>query len=76
MSTLTYSRSHLGDAASAAGKPERKGFWRRLYEGLQASQQRRADREIAAYMRYGGLLSDDMERQIMQRIAGDRRRSV
>ena len=77
MSTLTYSRSHLADAASAAGKPERKGFWRRLYEGLLASQQRRADREIAAYIaRHGGLLSDDMERQIMQRIAGDRRRSV
>ena len=77
MSTLTYSRSHLADAASAAEKPERKGFWRRLYEGLQASQQRRADREIAAYIaRHGGLLSDDMERQIMQRIAGGRRRSV
>ena len=31
----------------------------------------------AAYIsRHGGLLSDDMERQIMQRIAGDRRRSV
>ena len=59
------------------GKPERKGFWRRLYEGLQTSQQRRADREIAAFIaRHGGLLSDDMERQIMQRIAGERRRSV
>src|SRR5262245_44765603 len=77
MSTLTYSRSHLADAASTAGKPERKGFWRRVYEALVASQQRRADREIAAYIaRHGGLLTDDMERQIMQRIAGDRRRSV
>ena len=77
MSTLTFSRSHLADATSTVGKPERKGFWRKVYEGLQASQQRRADREIAAYIaRYGGLLSDDMERQIMQRLAGDRRRSV
>ena len=50
MSTLTYSRSHLADAAGAAAKPERKGFWRRVYEGLLASRQRRADREIAAYI--------------------------
>lgn len=78
MSTLTYSRSHLADAdASAAEKRERKGFWRRVYEGLLASQQRRADREIAAYIdRHGGLLTDDMERQIMQRLAGGRRSSV
>ena len=73
MSTLSYSRSHLADAASAgaAAKPERKGFWRGLYEGVVASRQRRADREIAAYIeRHGGLLTDDMERQIMQRLAG------
>ena len=71
MSTLTYSRSHLADAASATAKPERQGFWRRVYEGLLASRQRRADREIAAYIeRHGGLLTDDMERQIMQRLAG------
>ena len=78
MSTLTYSRSHLADTATnAAEKPERKGFWRRVYEGFVASQQRRADREIAAYIdRHGGLLTDDMERQIMQRLAGSRRGSV
>jgi len=69
MSTLTYSRSHLADAADVTAKPEHKGFWRRVYEGLLASRQRRADREIAAYIeRQGGLL--DMERQIMQRLAG------
>ena len=71
MSTLTYSRSHLADAADVTAKPEHKGFWRRVYEGLLASRQRRADREIAAYIdRHGGLLTDDMERQIMQRLAG------
>ena len=72
MSTLTYSRSHLADAAaSAAETPERQGFWRRVYESLLASQQRRADREIAAYIeRHGGLLTDDVERQIMHRLAG------
>ena len=72
MSTLTYSRTDLAGAdVGAAAKPEHKGFWRRVYEGLLASRQRRADREIAAYIdRHGGLLTDDMERQIMQRLAG------
>jgi hypothetical protein len=72
MSTLTYSRSHLADAAaSAAETPERKGIWRRVYESLLAGQQRRADRDIAAYIdRHGGLLTDDVERQIMHRLAG------
>ena len=37
MSTLAYSRSQLADGASTAEKPERKGFWRRVYEGLQVS---------------------------------------
>ena len=75
MSTLTYSRSHLADAAGAAAKPERKGFWRGLYEGFVATRQRRAEREIAAYIEsHGGLLTDDMEREIMQRLAGSRQK--
>ena len=78
MSTLTYSRSTLADAtATEAGKPPRKSFWRRVHEAVMASQQRRADREIAAFLhRHGGLLTDDMEREIMQRLAGGGRRSV
>ena len=79
MSTITYSRSQLGDAASGsqADKTERKGFWRRLFDGMIASQQRRADREIAAYFsKRGGVLTDDMEREMTQHLAGNRRRSV
>jgi hypothetical protein len=76
MSTLTYSGSHAAEPATAE-RPERKGFWRRVYEGFMASQQRRADREIARYIeRHGGLLTDDMERQIMSRLAGGGRGSV
>jgi hypothetical protein len=76
MSTLTYSDSHPAEAATAE-RPERKGFWRRVYEGVMASQQRRADREIARYIeRHGGLLTDDVERQIMHRLAGGGRGSV
>ena len=78
MSTITYSRSHHGDAvASEADKTERKGFWRRVLDGIIAGQQRRADREIAAFLeRRGGLLTDDMERQITQRLAGGNRRTI
>jgi hypothetical protein len=70
MSTLTYSGRNAAEAGTVE-RLERKGFWRRVYEGIMASQQRRADREIARYIeRHGGLLTDDMERQIMSRLAG------
>jgi hypothetical protein len=70
MSTITYSDRHAAEAAPVE-QPERRGFWRRVYEGIMANQQRRADREIARYIeRHGGLLTDDMERQIMHRLAG------
>ena len=72
MSTLTYTNSDYapGEAASAA---PRKPFWRRAYDAVMRSQQRRAEREIAAYLRrHGGLLTDDMEREIMLRLEGRR----
>jgi hypothetical protein len=73
MSTLTYTASH----AATAAKPERRGFWRGVYEGFMASQQRRADREIARYIeRHGGVLTDDLERRIMRRLAGGDRATV
>jgi hypothetical protein len=72
MSTLTYSGSQAAEATTAE-RSECKRFWRRVYEGIMASQQRRADREMARYIeRHGGLLTDDMERQIMRRLAGGR----
>jgi hypothetical protein len=71
MSTLTYANPGY---AAPHGKDEaakRKSFWRRLYEALQNSQQRRAEIEIARYLRgHGGLLTDDMEREIMDRLSG------
>ena len=77
MSTLTYSRSHPADAAAAERSPSARDSGAGSTRACMASQQRRADREIAAYIeRHGGLLTDDMERQIMQRLAGGGRRSV
>ncbi len=59
-----------------AEKAERPGFWHRVFERMVAAQQRRAEREIAAYLgSRGGLLTDDMEREISERLSG-RKRSV
>jgi hypothetical protein len=80
MSTLTYSRTDLateGVTAEAVERPRRRTIWRRLFDGMIASQQRRADREIAAWLNsHGGTMTDEMEREIMERIAGRRRSSV
>jgi hypothetical protein len=74
MSALTY---HTHDIAGSAGatatsKPG-PSVWRRMYDALIASQQQRAEREVANYLSsHGGLLTDDMEREIMVRLNGRR----
>jgi len=69
MSTLAYTESGLAPAADAADKPERKGFWQRAFDAMIAGQQRRADREIAAFLKnHGGPMTDDLEREIMRRL--------
>jgi hypothetical protein len=78
MSTLTYSHDSIAaPAAQAAAPSRRKSFWRRMFDGMVAAQQRRADREIAAYLSTrGGLFTDDMEREVMGRLSGKSERSV
>lgn len=75
MSTTTYTHHHAGiDAAEAT---PRKSFWRRVYDRLIETQERRAEREIARFLEsHGGLLTDDMERQIMQNLSRRNRPSV
>jgi hypothetical protein len=75
MSTLTYSCDGVAaPAAEAAEKGQRRQFWRRIYDGIIAAQQQRAEREIAAYIAsHGGVFTDDTEREIMQRLSGGRR---
>jgi hypothetical protein len=72
MSTLTYApRDH---APATDAKPAGKPFWRRLFDAIVESRQRRADREIARFLATRGhLLTDDTEREIMRRLAGGRR---
>jgi hypothetical protein len=73
MSTLTYTNSDYAAREAAPASP-RQPFWRRVYDAIMRSQQRRAERDIAAYLRsHGGLLTDDMEREIMRRLEGHRR---
>ncbi|HEU0157849.1 MAG TPA: hypothetical protein VFR00_00980 [Hyphomicrobiaceae bacterium] len=73
MSTLTYTNSDYDPRAAASASPH-KPVWRRAYDAVMQSQQRRAEREIAAYLsRHGGLLTDDMEREIMLHLEGRRR---
>jgi hypothetical protein len=74
MSTLTYTDTHLAPAEEATKSP-RRSLWRRVYDAMVESQQRRAEREVARYVAsHGGLLTDDIEREIMHRLAGNGRR--
>lgn len=80
MSTLTYSHDAIGATAAPAdafGGAKRKSVWRRVFDAVVASQQRRAEREIATYLaNHGGLFTDDMEREMMRRLSGNSRRAV
>jgi hypothetical protein len=75
MSTLTYTHGPVPttEPANAAVPTEHLGFWRRFFDRMIAAQQRRAEREVAAYLkRHGGLLTDGMEREISERLGGRR----
>jgi hypothetical protein len=72
MSTLTTTNEALIPAtATAKAKPARKPFWRAVSDSIAASRERRAEREIAAYIeRHGGQLTDEVEREIMRHLNG------
>jgi len=57
-----------GDIEVQTLRPRRRGFFRRLYDAIMLSQARRAEIEIARYLRdRGGKLNDDAEREIERR---------
>jgi len=77
MSTLTYTSQTYAPAAPETEKAPRQSFWRRLGNALIESQQRRADREIARFLASrGGLLTDEVEREIMRRVTRSDRRAL
>ncbi len=70
---MAYATDHLeftryyDPATRAAGGP---GLLQRVYEAFQAARQRKADRDVAAYIqRSGGRLTDSVERELMERIS-------
>jgi hypothetical protein len=70
MSTLTTTNDAL-IPVTAGAKPARKPFWRAVFDSIAASRERRAEREIAAYIeRHGGQLTDEVEREIMRHLNG------
>ena len=71
MSTLTTTTNDALIPAAATAKLARKPFWRAVFDSIAASRERRAEREIAAYIeRHGGQLTDEVEREIMRHLNG------
>lgn len=68
MSTVAYSNHEI--AAEAHPAAPAKSLWTRIYERITAAQQARAERAIAVYLAsHGGMITDDMEREIMVRMS-------
>lgn len=70
MSTIIYSNTEIAASGPAAEKS--KSFWRKIYDRMVESQQERAEKNVAAYLEtHGGLLTDDMEREVMARFSAN-----
>jgi hypothetical protein len=72
MSTVTYTTGNLAAAEAEASKPARRSIPARIYAAIIRSQERRAEREIARYLSTHGPLTDEVEREIMRRLSGDK----
>ncbi len=70
MSSLIYTDKDAAAFGAADAKPARKSFWSRFLAAIVASQQRRAEREIARFLATRGPLTDEVEREIMRRLSG------
>lgn len=61
-----------GTTAALSGADVRKSFWSKIYDRVMHSQQARAEKAVAAYLSsHGGLLTDDMEREIMAKFSAN-----
>jgi len=60
-------RSYPADRVEVA--PGRRGWLRRVYDSLLESRQKQAERAVVAYLeRSGGRFTDDIERQLTERL--------
>ncbi|MDX2202988.1 MAG: hypothetical protein NW223_09570 [Hyphomicrobiaceae bacterium] len=70
MSTIAVSSQ--ASAAAAGSEEAAKSFWHKMYDRMIHGQQARAERAVAAYLAsHGGLLTDDMEREIMAKFSSN-----
>lgn len=77
MSTLTYGNHSFAPASAEVDKAPPKSFWKRWLDRMIESRQRQAEREIARFLaNHGGLLTDDMEREMMRRMSQNGRKAV
>jgi dephospho-CoA kinase len=66
--TLLHPYAPSGETAARTGKRPRS-FARRIIDAIAASNQRRAEREVAHYIALnGGRLTDGIERQVAERL--------
>ena len=69
---MAYATDHLGFTryAPTARNSAHRGILRRMFDAMFETRQRKADREIAAYIeRSGGHLTDSVERELMERVS-------
>jgi hypothetical protein len=67
---MAYASDHFGFTyyAPAARNAARRGILRRVFDAMFETRQRKAERDIAAYLaRSGGKLTDSIERELMDR---------
>ena len=70
MSTIAVSNRDTAAAVGSAEAP--KSFWHKIYERMAHGQQVRAEKAVASYLAsHGGLLTDDMEREIMAKFSAN-----
>jgi hypothetical protein len=69
---MAYATDHPGFTgyAPAARNSAHRGILRRMVDGMLETRQRRAERDIAAYIAHsGGRLTDSIERELMERVS-------
>jgi len=56
------------DSYATTSRPRTRGLFRRIYEAIAASQQRRAEQHIARFLEgRGNWMNDETEREIERR---------
>lgn len=69
---MAYATDHFGFThyAPAARGTAHRGILRRIADAIFESRQRKAERDIAAYIAHsGGRLTDSIERELMDRVS-------